>query len=271
MENKKRESSKIIIGTSGYSYKEWKGIFYPPNINSSKFLEYYSTIFQGVEINYTFYTFPSPIVMEKITTQTPEDFSFSIKAHKTFTHERENVNSNTVSDFLHSLSPLTETHKLRALLLQFPYSFHYTPTNRYYLADILDKFASGIPPYISLAVEFRNAEWQRESVFMELANRSVTYVNVDIPLLKNLPTPATTSATPKLGYIRFHGKNKDTWWSGDNRERYDYQYTEEELKNWINPIQNISQKSSLLLIFFNNHHRGNAPKNALMLKRLLNL
>ncbi len=254
---------KVIIGTSGYSYPDWKGIFYPTNLSYSKLLGYYATHFNGVELNYTYYSFPKAKLIEKMLTQTPSDFFFSVKAHKSFTHERENATKENINTFLSEIKPLQESGKLASVLLQFPYSFHYTKQNRWFLSKLLDSFES-----IPLAVEFRNREWQRDSVITELQARNITYVNVDLPSIKNLPLP-TEITTSSIGYIRFHGRNHVKWWDGDNISRYDYKYTEKELNEWILPIKSMLNRVSLLLVFFNNHRNGKAAQNAQKLKDIL--
>ncbi len=261
MDENINSNKKIIIGTSGFSYSDWIGTFYPSGLSSNEFLKYYSTHFDGVELNYTYYSLPKPQNLEKMIFQTPSDFIFSVKAHKSFTHERDNTFS-YVKEFLEAIKPLKESNKLATVLLQFPYSFHYTKQNRYLLARLLDQFNN-----IPLAVEFRNREWQRNSVFQELSDRNISYVNVDLPTLINLPLP-TSITTSKIGYIRFHGRNSANWWEGNNTTRYDYQYKEEELKKWITPIRKMLNKVSLLLIFFNNHHQAKAVQNAKKLKEM---
>ncbi len=263
MEEHKNNTARLIIGTSGYSYPDWVGTFYPPNLSRKDFLKYYTTYFDGVELNYTYYSPPKAKTLEKMVNQTPRDFVFSVKAHKSFTHERKEITSSSVKDFLTQLQPLKESNKLAVVLLQFPYSFHYTKQNRYFLCKLLDNFRE-----VPLAVEFRNKEWQRDSVIKELRDRDISYVNVDLPSLKNLPSP-TGIITSHIGYLRFHGRNSDNWWSGNNVSRYDYRYTDEELNQWILPIKRMLSTSSLLLVFFNNHRNGKATQDAKKLKSLL--
>ena len=188
--------------------------------------------------------------------QTPEDFLFSVKAHKSITHDRGPDSARHAEDFYHSLIPLKDENRLAAVLLQFPYSFHYTPRNRTYLSEIL-KPLEGLP----LCVEFRNREWMLERVYEGFRKRGIAYVQTDQPELDNLPLP-TATVTSDIGYIRFHGRNSENWWSGDNTSRYDYLYSRHELETWICRIEDIASKVKRLLIAFNNHHKGKAVQNA---------
>jgi len=256
--------SKIVIGTSGYSYKDWIGPFYPPGTGENGFLEYYTKEFNSTELNFSYYSMPKPDVIAGMINKTPESFLFSIKAHKSMTHEIDpDSNDEAVAAFKKGIEPLREKSRLGAVLFQFPYSFHYQPENRIYLDKICASFA-GYP----FAVEFRNDEWFRESVFSALAERNAGLVNVDEPDLPKLIRPSDRVAGSPA-YIRFHGRNKKDWWSGTNVTRYDYLYTEEELLEWIPIIERIIEAARILIIAFNNHYKGQAVKNAKQLKNML--
>ena len=96
----------------------------------------------------------------------------------------------------------------------------------------------------------------------------MSLVSVDEPDLPKLLRP-TTETTGSLGYVRFHGRNKAAWWTGDNASRYDYLYNKDELGEWVERIRLILEGVPLLLLFFNNHWRGNAAQNARDMRRLL--
>jgi len=127
---------QCYIGTSGFSYRDWRGHFYPPGLDSSEFLRYYSSYFSFVELNFTYYRQPQPAVLEKMLASVPESFQFTLKAHQSITHERDENWYGAVQEFAHGLLPLTEAGQCGGILLQFPYSFHYTPKNRLYLANV---------------------------------------------------------------------------------------------------------------------------------------
>lgn len=194
---------------------------------------------------------------------TPDKFQFAVKAYRGITHERGATSTSEAEEFYHALHPMLDEGRLAAVLLQFPYSFHYTLENRRYLGEIL-KPLEGLP----LAVEFRNREWMLERVYDGFRDRGISYVQTDNPELDNLPLP-TAAATSETGYIRFHGRNAENWWKGDNVSRYDYLYNEHELHSWLCRIDDISAKVKRLLIAFNNHHKASAVQNAQQIYNLL--
>jgi uncharacterized protein YecE (DUF72 family) len=255
----------VLVGTSGYSYRDWVGPVYPQGTSQRDFLSFYASEFNMVELNFSFYAQPRPMVLESMLGRVGEDFQFAIKGHRSLTHEKAGSRREEATRFRTGISPLVDASRLAAVLLQFPYSFHYTPSSRKHL-DHVCRLLEGLP----VAVEFRNSEWQRDSVIHELEERQVGFVNVDEPELPRLPKPSET-VTADVCYLRFHGRNRKNWWQGDNNSRYDYLYSETELKDWLVRIINMMKKSRLLIIAFNNHFRGQAVRNARQLKSLLEL
>ncbi len=254
---------QVLIGTSGYSYDDWIGPVYPAGTQKKDFLSIYASEFSMVELNFSYYTQPRASMLERMIQNTPDNFLFSIKGHKSLTHEINEDNRSEAAQFMQGIQPLVESSRLAAVLLQFPYRFHYTPDSRRYLNHIC-RLLEGLP----LAVEFRNDEWFNESVYEAFKERSIALVNVDTPELPKLPK-TTAEATSDMAYIRFHGRNRKQWWKGDRTSRYDYLYSEEELSGWIDRVMLLVRKTKLLLIAFNNHYRGQAVSNARMLKDLL--
>ena len=257
-------SADIYIGTSGYSYRDWVGPFYPVGTKQRDYLDYYSNHFSLVELNFSYYRQPTAEMIEKMALQTPSGFLFAIKGHQSLTHKIDDSWRNEVQTFRTGIAPLEITDKLAGILLQFPFSFHYSIQNRNYLAQLCDEL-EGLP----LNVEFRNRDWESERVSREMEKRGIGIVSVDEPDLPDLPTPEvrTTSST---GYLRFHGRNAEQWWKGDNISRYDYLYDISELEEWLSRIESMSKRTNLVLVVFNNHARGNAVRNAIQLKKLLN-
>ena len=256
---------KIGIGTSGYSYNEWVGPFYPPKTKQEDFLAFYAGNFSTVELNFSYYTMPSAQQLERML-QTPNagNLTYSIKVPQTITHKVDpNKWRDEAKTYIAAIEPLRESGKLDAVLFQFPFSFHYEAGNRRHLANVLTEF-SGIPS----AVEFRNNEWTSNRVIEELKKREVAYVSTDSPDLKGLPHVLDVHTSP-VAYFRLHGRNADTWWGSDSRARYDYLYSDDELKAAAERIKRIVVKADKILVYFNNHARGQAVKNALVLKELL--
>jgi uncharacterized protein YecE (DUF72 family) len=246
----------LYIGTSGFSYEEWRGIFYPADLQKEDFLRYYSMFFPFVELDFSYYRMPESWRLEHLADSTPNDFLFSIKAHKSLTHEPEVHWTGAAQNFKNALRSTSFRKRLAGVLLQFPYSFHYTDLNRVYLGELTAELGE-----FPLFVEFRNAEWSRESVYHEARKRGLSLVAVDAPDLPGLPS-RSFPITSESGYLRFHGRNAGNWWTGDNASRYDYAYSDAELAEWKDAILQGEQKTRLMLVAFNNHHKGNAIQDA---------
>lgn len=257
-------NSQVLIGTSGYSYEDWRGRFYPDRIKRKDMLTYYAGEFPFTEINSTYYTLPSPKAFESLAERTPPDFIFTVKACKTLTHERRGDIKSNAQKFLNVLNPILECGKLGAVLLQFPYSFKNTMENRAYLCNIRELMRN-----VPLAVEFRHSSWDIMPVDEFLKTMQIARVSVDLPGLKNLPVPAV-SVTAPIAYVRFHGRNAATWWNHEKSyERYDYLYSEEELREWVPRVRRAWAEAKVTFIAFNNHFNSHAIINARMFKTLL--
>ena len=252
----------IYIGTSGYSFKDWVGNFYPENIKSGEMLSFYAQYFKIVEINSTYYAIPKPQSFEKMLEKTPDDFQFTVKANGKMTHEKSESKS-VFDQFEEAIQPLVQANKMKGILAQFPGSFRNTQENRAYLSkfrDILSEYP--------LIAEFRHNSWDKEPTFDFLKNLGIAYCSVDEPDLPGL-VPSKAIATTDLGYVRFHGRNKEAWYGGNSSERYNYLYSDQELKDWIPKIKHLSETTNELLIFFNNCHVGHATRNALKMQDML--
>jgi uncharacterized protein YecE (DUF72 family) len=262
MLKRNRFSIDLKIGTSGYSYDDWRGPFYPPEIPKNKMLEFYCLYFQVVELNATYYTIPKTSTFERLTQKTPQKFEFIIKVNRETTHIRKE-NESAIKKLKESLKPLIEAGKFHGFLAQFPYSFKNNEQNRKYLLQTKKLIGD-----CNLFVEFRNYTWNNEYLPRFLKENNIGYVNVDEPDLKGL-LPPQDIATTDLGYIRFHGRNEKDWWDGTNVTRYDYEYTPKELKEWLTNISNVLKKTYKTYIFFNNHPTGKAIKNAQQMMEIL--
>jgi uncharacterized protein YecE (DUF72 family) len=255
--------ARILIGTSGYSYDDWVGPVYPEGTAKGDFLSLYAREFPVVELNFSYYQQPGARMLSRMVESTPEGFLFTLKAHRSMTHEIAETWEKDIAVFRQGISPLVDAGRLAAILLQFPYSFAYTPESRKRLGELCARL-EGLP----LAVEFRKSDWLKEQVFDGLRDRGVALVSVDEPDLPRLLRPAST-VTADFSYVRFHGRNAANWWTGDNASRYDYLYKPDELAGWVDRIKAILARARLLMIFFNNHRRGMAVENARQLRELL--
>ena len=255
--------AEILVGTCGYSYNEWVGPVYPEGTKREQFLPLYAGQFKTVELDYTYYAMPKAKNIEKMMEEAPE-LTFSVKAHQSLTHKIDGAKwQDEAKTYIQAIEPLREKGQLEAVLFQFPYSFHYEAENRRYLGKILDVFSG-----ITAAVEFRNAEWINNRVIDGLKERRVALVGLDMPELKGLP-PTMDVVTSPLAYFRLHGRNKETWWGSDSTARYDYLYSDKELEAATERIKQIIVKADRLIIYFNNHARGQAVKNAGTLQNIL--
>jgi uncharacterized protein YecE (DUF72 family) len=254
---------RTLVGTCGYSYEEWRGALYPEGLPKAEFLRRYSLEFPFVELDYSWYSMPKAASLARMASLTPEGFLFAIKAHRSLTHERGPDWREKASEFAAALEPLAVAGRLAAVLVQLPYSFKRGPQERRYLGALCDSLSA-----FPLAVEFRNDEWQAEGVLAELDRRGAALVLVDRPELPGLP-PESSAVTGRMAYLRLHGRNAEAWWGGDATGRYDYLYSEEELRAKIPLIRETERKAELLLVAFNNHAKGSAVVNARMLAGLL--
>jgi uncharacterized protein YecE (DUF72 family) len=254
---------RILLGTSGYSYEDWIGPFYPQGLAKREYLSFYAREFPVVELNFSYYTQPAAANLKRMIEKIPEGFRFTIKAHQSLTHALSEDLPKEIEHYKQGIQPLAEAGCLAAVLFQFPYSFHYTPECRKHLQRLCEGFSE-----LPKAVEFRNSEWQRDSVYRGLEEWNTALVNVDEPRLPKLPKP-TEVVSADLAYLRFHGRNRTNWWKGDNVSRYDYLYSSEELSEWLPMIERMLSKARLLLVIFNNHSRGQAIQNARQLQGML--
>lgn len=169
---------KVLIGTSGYDYPEWKGVFYPEDLPRKDFLSYYATQFNALELNNSFYNMPTAQRMLSFYERSEGKLSFSVKANRLLTHQVERSWQTDAAAFKSSVTPLLEKDSISALLFQFPESFHYTPDNRFYLSALINEF-EGFP----VVIEFRHKEWIRDSVMEGLEKRGASVAFCDMPAL----------------------------------------------------------------------------------------
>jgi uncharacterized protein YecE (DUF72 family) len=256
--------AEILIGTSGYSYNEWVGTVYPEGTKTKDYLACYAGLFPTVELNFSYYTMPQAKNLAKMLVDGGPKLRFSIKAHKSLTHEIDpNQWEGEAKTYIDAIEPMLGAGRLDAVLFQFPYSFKYEDENRRYLDKLL-KFFKDIPT----AVEFRKADWYTGKVIEGMKSRNIPLVSLDMPALPKLP-PQMEVVTAPLAYIRLHGRNSEAWWGKDDHARYDYLYTDSEIEAWANRIKQITEQTQRILVYFNNHPLGKAARNAQTLEKIL--
>jgi uncharacterized protein YecE (DUF72 family) len=249
------EGVEFRLGTSGYSYDDWRGVYYPAGLPRGALLDFYSgsrarqtdllagepaPVFDSVEINATYYRLPPARVFAGMAARTPPGFLFSVKAPGGVTHPESygSLDRLLVEDYCAAVTPLAEAGKLGPTLLQFPYRFKPDRTGLDYLRAVAEEFA-GLQP----AVEFRRRDWLEGPGPELCAELGLSWVSVDLPRLKRLPPPLVVTTTPTI-YVRFHGRRTDTWWRGDNVTRYDYAYGEDELAPWVRRLKAVNEPAT---------------------------
>jgi uncharacterized protein YecE (DUF72 family) len=242
----------ILLGTCGWSYAEWEGIFYPQK--QSK-LRQYCSIFSTTEVDSTFYSPPRDEIVVGWAKHTPEDFVFSAKLPQTVTHKktldvRKGIETD-LTQFLQTMKPLTDAGKLGCILAQLPPFLKYD-------AERFESFLSVLPGSPSFAVEFRHNSWMNDHAFKLLEKYKVAYTIVDEPLL-----PPEIHVTSEIAYIRWHGRGSRPW--------FNYKYSEDQLKEWVPRVKQIAGKARKVFGYFNNHFHGYAPENSLQMMRMLGI
>lgn len=241
----------ILLGCSGWHYKEWEGPFYKPEDKSK--LAAYQRVFKTVEIDSTFYRYPNKGMVFGWLRYTKPDFVFAAKLPKLITHTKKLDTAKGVESdlnaFLELMEPLQLDGKLACLLAQLPPSLKFD-------VSTMENFFSLFPPKFRLAVEFRHKSWMRNETWQLLEKHKVAYTIVDEPLL-----PPEVHVTTDFAYIRWHGKGEQPW--------YDYHYKKDELEPWVPKVKETAQKVTKVYGYFNNHYHGYAVKNALEMAEML--
>jgi uncharacterized protein YecE (DUF72 family) len=272
--------SSIRIGTAGWSYKDWEGIFYPPGMRQRRVhpLEYLARFFDTAEINTSFYGPLKPELAKlwaKRAAAVNPHFLFTAKLYRAFTHSPTAVMEPTSAATIRptdedeiktreGLDALANEGKLGALLIQFPVSFKNTSLNREYLERLLRQFIE-----YPRVVEVRDSSWNNPETLAEFARQNVTFCNIDQPVMGKSLAP-TEHVTAPIAYVRLHGRNYDQWFDSDNRnDRYNYLYRERELEDWKERIENIAHKAQTTYVITNNHFESKASVNAIELKSMI--
>jgi len=258
-------AAKIRIGPAGWSYDDWKGRVYPEAAGRGfDQLAYMAQYFDTIEVNSSFYRPPMLNMTRSWVRRTASnpDFKFTAKLYQKFTHERGQATADDEQAYKTGIEPLVEAGKLGAILIQCPWSFKNTDESRAYLHQLLDQFAE-----YPLVVEVRHGSWNREDVYRFLAERGVGFCNIDQPIFERSITPSSR-VTSSVGYVRLHGRNYDNWFSdsADAASRYDYLYSPEELKPWVEKISAIAERAKEVYVITNNHFHGKGIANALEIK-----
>jgi uncharacterized protein YecE (DUF72 family) len=243
-------SHPVRIGCSGWNYQHWRdGVFYPPRLPASRWLDSYAETFDTVELNATFYRLPTRRSAARWAEETPEGFLFSVKVSRYLTHVvRLRDAGKHLALLLERVQPLAEGSKLGPLLWQLPPTFRRDDER---LAAML----ADLPDTLRHAIEFRHPSWLDPTVLQLLRDHGVALVVGDRP---DAPATRDLASTADFAYIRFHYGSAGR---GGN-------YSQRELAEWAETIRGWSADRDVYG-YFNNDWSGYAPRNAEILKRLL--
>jgi uncharacterized protein YecE (DUF72 family) len=297
----------VRIGTCSWADEALSKHWYPPGTAAGDRLAYYAQHFDTVEVDSTYYRLPSEEMVQKWAERTPEDFVMHVKAFGLMTRHPVKLEAlppdlrddapvdekgrverpsrefrgEIFRRFLEALEPLRATGKLGGILFQFPSYVVYKDRSVDYLRWAREQVGDD-----EMLVEFRHVSWldeeHRDDTLRLLEELDAGNVIVDAPRIdgaKNL-VPTVLAVTSPTAYVRFHGRNAETWnkRGGSAAERFDYLYSDEELQEWVEPLRELSEQAENAYAFFNNNatspddHGGRmaqAAANAKALQRLL--
>ena len=239
-------NGKLFIGTSGWSYGNWQGVFYPATLKPVEWLPYYARFFNTVEINASFYHLLPQKTFDGWREKTPSGFIFSAKSSRFITHlKRLKETQEPLARFFSSVCGLGE--KLGPILFQLPSNF----TSDAY---ILDEFLKTLPGEYRYAFEFRHPSWLNDEIFSILKGHKAAFVIQDSP-----HWPKAEIITADFTYLRFHGSSS----------LYGSCYCDQELERYAKRIEKWRRGNGTVYAYFNNDARGFAVQNARTLKTLL--
>jgi uncharacterized protein YecE (DUF72 family) len=245
---------KLRIGCSGWSYKDWLGIFYPKGLAAKDYLPYYSKIFNCVEIDSSFHRIPNQFMVNQWRTNTPHGFVFSPKLPKKITHEKKLKDSESTLLYFYSvLSKLKD--KLGPIAIQLPPSIKLSTHE-----ETMKQFISQLSPEFKHDIEFRHKSWFTHEVYSLLRKNNIAMI---WSLNQYVETPP--EVTDDFVYLRMVGDREITEFSGIQRDR------SEDMKRWATAVKENANKFESGYIFFNNHFAGFSPESANEFRRLLGL
>jgi len=280
-------AAPIRVGVCSWADETLTTVWYPKGVKSGEErLRYYAERFDVVEANSTYYRLPDPHLVENWVARTPERFTMHVKAFGVMTRHPVKVDqlptdlrdvptdargrvdrppreyrAEVFKRFRDALEPLRSTGKLGGILMQFPPYVVYKPRSLEYLEWAKEQLGGD-----EMLVEFRHASWldeeHRADTLRFLEDHGMTYVVVDAPETggKNV-VPTVVAATSETVYVRFHGRNAETWnkRTGSAAERFDYLYSEAELREWVPRLRELAEEAKTVYAMFNNNGRSAMP------------
>lgn len=258
----------IRIGTCSWADEGLLSTWYPPSVRSAaERLAHYAARFDVVEADSPFYRLPTPETTARWAERTPDGFTFFVKASGEMTGHRQAERDEAFRAFREAVAPLEAAGKLRGVLLQYP---PWVAKSREAAREIL--LARDLLDPLLPLVEFRHASWlaaEELPTTIELCERNgLAFVSLDAP---PNALPRVAAATGPLAYVRFHGRNRDTWFrkTKTSAERFDWLYGREELTEWVEPLRRLDSEAEEVYALFNNNRDDFAPRSAQLLRGLL--
>jgi uncharacterized protein YecE (DUF72 family) len=238
---------EYFLGCSGWYYNDWAEKFYPEDLAKKKWLQFYSEHFNTVEINNTFYRFPTEKQLENWCNKTPSNFVFTLKANRLITHRKRFQNTKDLVDRFYALADILK-EKLGCILFQLPPMLHKD-------LELLERITVQLGLRRNNIIEFRHESWFDEEVYRILRKHSIGFCSVSAPDL-----PQDLVATSRNAYVRFHGTSE---------KMYTHLYSKEEMIEWAERIRKL--KVDKVFCYFNNDYQANAVTNCMQLKELLRI
>lgn len=241
-----KKKGNVLIGTSGWHYKHWKGPFYPAGIPDDQLLTFYADKFRTVEINNTFYRLPEEDTLRQWGDATPEGFVFAVKAGRYLTHMKKLKDAGPpLLTFLDTMSLLGK--KLGPLLFQLPPNWRFD-------AERMRSFCGALPATCRYAFEFRDRSWLNPQVYEILSGCGAAFCIYDFDGFRS-----PKAVTADFVYVRLHGPDGP----------YKGRYKENDLAGWAADISQWRSQGKEIYCYFDNDERGLAPNDALRLERLV--
>ncbi|MDD5674140.1 MAG: DUF72 domain-containing protein [Chitinivibrionales bacterium] len=274
------------MGTSGYYYDDWIGIFNPPKLTAAQAaaasdqqkadqdrLRFYQHYFSFVEINNTFYQPPSMAHFLDMEKRSKESMLYSVKVHKDISHTKTDdatAGKDLMQKHIYAVSPLIETGRFFSFLIQLEDHVYRSQKKLDYLLAVA---AEAVAMRIDVHIEFRHISWHNADVLQALKNSGVGICNTEIPAVEHA-FPLKAYATSDKGYVRYSGRNVEAWYPKSKpttakeklaarNARYDYGYSEKELEEHTAGQLSLHKKCAAVAIAYNNHYQAKAVKNSI--------
>jgi uncharacterized protein YecE (DUF72 family) len=265
-------AATVRIGICSWADEGLLRAWYPRGVSTGeRRLRYYAERFDVVEVDSPYYALPDPAVTERWARRTPDAFTFHVKASAAMTWHDGAPDDAAFDRFRGALEPLELSGKLRGVLLQYHPRFAKSAAAKAELARAPERLIPLVP-----LVEFRHRSWMAESERADtlafLERHGLAYVSVDAPATRaSNVSPRIAAATGRVAYVRFHGRNVETWnvRGGSAADRFDWLYAADDLAEWVPRLAALAEEAEEVYAMFNNNRDDFAPRSAQLLRGLL--